>query len=1653
MQEQTPELLDNHQALDILLQRMEEASLTARDKGTRFETLIKDWFKKERTYSDLFSKVQTYAEWAKENPTLAPNAKDIGIDLVATLQNEEGDAFAAIQCKFYAKDAIVPKGAIDSFIASSSKKFFKQRYLVATNETFTDNVRAEFSHLTPPVTFITRETLGNSMVDWAEYLKTNTLKAQAPRKLRPYQRDAVKDVLKGFETADRGKLIMACGSGKTYTSMKIAEEMEGEGGFVMFLVPSLALLSQTLSDWKQNCKFDINAFAVCSDTTIGKKSGDLDSLTSQSELSYPSTTDAESLAKNVVKLRRRNPKAMTCIFSTYQSIAVVSEAQKKYGMEDIGLVICDEAHRTCGGRFVTEEETEFTKIHSDDFIRARKRLYMTATPKIYGEKAKSQEAEGEVTLYSMDDETVFGKTFHTISFSDAVNLGCLVDYKVIVLGVEEDIVGNKYTYQDVENGGMRISDFGKVIGSWKALSKQGLHKEISLGEDVQPMKRLVGFAQVIEPNKKYDKVSSKLFANNFQKIINKFTEAQKEKDPEAFLKQYGECPTNVITRHIDGSMDATEKSSLLDWLRADVEDGQAKILFNVRCLSEGVDVPSLDGVIFLSPRKSQVDVVQTVGRVMRTAQGKQRGYVIIPIVTPSGVSPDMVLDNNKDFDTVWQILKALKSIDTHFSEKVDGKIGVINPDTMEVICISNGEIRKKGSKDSGAMPKPRQGKKGDDGEGDEPKQGEIEFLPRNNELEEAIKARIVKKVGNRREWEDWAEDVGEVCRTQIEHIHEVVNAPQNVASKKSLEEFTGELKATLNGDISEDDAIEMLGQHIVTKPILDALFQEYPFTEKNPISKALSTMLVKLDKAGLEKTNQVLKSFYDSVRYKAQIIQASEDPLASRQALVLELFDKFFKFAFPKMRDKLGIVYTPVQIVDFINQSVDDILKQEFGVSIADKNIKVLDPFVGTGTFLTRLLQSGLIPKDRIEDKFDTELFGNEIVPLAYYVASMNLEATIHQLLPNKEYQPNSIMVWTDTFADNKRTDLFKTTLAENNERLAKQHLQDIRVIIGNPPYSVGQESANDDNANEHYEQLDKRLAETYVANTDSTLKGKLYDSYIRAYRWASDRIGDKGVIGFVTNAGWLDSGSASGMRKCMVEEFSTIYVFRLTGNCNISGEQRRKEGGNVFGEGSRAPVAIVILVKNPDAEEQGKIYFHDVGDFLTREQKLEEIVKCHSVVDMAKERTTPDSHNDWFNQRDDSYSKFMRMDGKKTKEKAIFENFSLGLCTNRDVWCYNSSKKSLSDNMRKTIRFYSQELTRFLSLPSSSKFIPTVDLTSISWINAQREGIEKHKASSFSPENVFLSLYRPFYPQWVYFDRFWNNRVYQLPQLFPKQSSKNIVIVVTGKWAKEFSCLITNAVPCLDFIEKAQCFPRYLYVSEDKDDAPNYDLFATYKTASDGRKSAITKEALRHFREAYPDHERELDDDALFYYIYGILHSPDYRKKYANNLMKELPRIPRVATWTEFEKFSQAGEKLAKLHLNYEKVKPYDGVTIHTASDNPSYEVTKMRWGKIKGVAGNAGKDKTKLIYNSEIVITGIPIEAQDYVVNKRSALDWLVEKCCVSTDSDSGIVNNFNDYGKEIGNPKYTLELLLRIITVSLETMKIVRSLPPLNIHRLDK
>ena len=1743
--------LQNEQAFEALLKRMRDVSHNERDKGDLFERLMCKVLAIASPYCNRFSKVQFYKAWAAEHPQYATNRRDIGVDLVATLIESEWKGpnkearYVAIQCKFYDEGRKVLNADIDSFLAASGSKCFAERLVVATNTAWSENTKKELEEQEKPTNILDLGQLKKLKIDWQQYLNDGTVKLQPKRKLRPYQEEAINNVILGFKTYDRGKLIMACGTGKTFTSLKLAERQVGQHGLVLFLVPSLALLSQTLDDWTQQSKDKMTAIPVCSDSTIGDSARPLDpeddfteSFLADHELSYPATTNAKSLAEKVVNAfalyETRNDLGLTVVFSTYQSLDVIHEAQEQYGMAEFDLIICDEAHRTAGAYLFNdlkekekkkaskskkgkaaniepseedflspqgadapewdiEVESLFTRVHNADYIHGRKRLYMTATPKVYGDAPKKQESLGDAVLYSMDDEKTFGPVFYSLNFDKAVKLGCLVDYQVIVLVCDPREVS--YAQREEE---LSQTQRARMIGSWKALEKYGLEEKV--GEDNQPMKRVVAFAQRIDLNgmplgrKRNMTVASKQFAAHFNDVVTDYRNHVLERGEEALV--HGEIQSQEYRqllqhagicdcRHIDGSMSSVEKSELLRWLREEPEEGHSKILFNVRCLSEGVDVPSLDGVVFLSPRKSMVEVVQIVGRVMRQAPNKKRGYVVIPVVTTNLNAPEEVLANNPDYKVVWQVLQALRSINPNHV-LADASLGKLDP-RIHIICWADDRVSHKDPQNNQGGEEGNNGGDGDDGA----KAIETTLFDLDDivALEEHIKAMIIKKVGNRREWEDWAQDVGEICSRQVEHIKAMIGDDASQENRKAFADFKTELKAATRVKLSDDDVVEMLAQHIVIKPVLDELFRGYPFTEKNAIASAMTKMLERLDADGLTRTNDELRGFYDSVGFRMQNVTSVSD----RQKVIVDLFDRFFKVAFPKQQDKLGIVYTPIEVVDFMTHSVNDILQKEFGCTFSTHGVHVLDPFTGTGTFIARLLTSGLIAPEDLDYKYEHDLHAFEILPLAYYIASINIESVHNELyqqqhngesLPVDAYKANDITVLTDTFSSSTtQTELTElTTLSENIKRRKAVESMDLRVIIGNPPYSVGQDSQNDDNQNESYPELDERIAVTYVEKAGKiTNKNSLYDSYIRAFRWASDKIKDRGVVAFVTNAGWVDSAAANGMRRCLQEEFSAVYVYHLKGNQRTSGEQSRKEGGKIFGSGSRAPIAITILVKNPDAVEQGKIRFACVDDYLSREEKLQQLADIGSVLnpDLKLTTITPDAHGDWLNQRRDDFSKFISVDGKNNEGLSVFANFSNGIKTNRDPWSYSSSRRGIAKNFKRCIATYNAQLAKQIETGAISE----KDDTKLKW-SGTLENAFKRKLSSpdFAQESITLSMYRPYIAQWLYNQKFWLERSYQMPILFPFTGAQNLAIGIAGVGALSFSCLMSNSIACLDCLDKSQWLPRYLYrpvgeaakgTKASKAKATGQaDLFAGSDAAaldtSNGqtgeqviingyiREDAIKPDAVAHFRAAYAGHEEEIDADSVFYYIYGILHSKDYRATYANNLQKELPRIPRVATFGDFKDFEKAGRVLADLHVNYEQVTPYDGCTfsgLEEGADASDLRVTKLKYGKIAGKKGNAALDKTKIVYNSKITISDIPLEAQDYVVNKKSALDWVVERCGVSIDKASQIVNDFNNMAEEMGDPQYILHLILRVITVSLETNKIVASLPALHVRDLDR
>ena len=1620
---------------------------------------MKVFLENDATQTQEYKKVWHYKDWATEHPNYSRT--DIGIDLVAELSDSSG--FCAIQCKFYSPTLAITKEDLDSFVSASTPDAFTRLLLVDTStRELSKNAQSVFENLNKDFNRLPLSELEESRIDWSAYIRKEGVRFHDRKTPRDHQIQAIHAIKEGFDSEDRGKVIMACGTGKTFTSLCAAEEIAGKGKFVLYMVPSLSLMSQTIRSWKNDASEDFTAFSVCSDIKVGKADKSSDRIVVRlSDLAFPATTDPERFAQQV---KNSDPEKMTVVFSTYHSIDVISKSQYEYGLREFDLIICDEAHRTTGATLVGEDESHFVKIHDNANVKGSKRLYMTATPKIYGEKAQAQAVESDVALASMDDEEIYGKTLFYRGFGWAVENNLLTDYKVLVFAVDEGLVNSRLQKSLASGGDLKLDDATKIVGCYKALAKVGLDNDQNEDglTDLKPMKRALAFCKSI--------ALSKMFEEEFAKVVEEYVEHERQ-DGENLIKEtpdqrearlrLSETNLEVEIKHVDGTFNANERSDRLNWLKDDPDEDRCRVLTNVRCLAEGVDVPALDAVMFLHPRKSQIDVVQSVGRVMRKAEeaGKTMGYVILPITVPPGVAPEQMLRDNERYKVVWQILNALRSHDERFDSTIN-RIGLGEDvsDRIEIFGVGNSEELEattavvedlKPSKRETGEGEERPGVWDEEPETKQPQEEQLSFVL--TDLSQAIKAKIVEKCGTRDYWETWATDIAKIAQAHITRITGIVEQ-EGTEENAAFTRFVDEIRDDLNPEISESDAIEMLAQHLVTKPVFDTLFQGHNFVEENPVSRAIQGVLGQLDRHRIEKESKTLERFYASVERRAAGISTA----TGRQQLVLELYDKFFSKAFPGNTERLGIVYTPTEVVDFIIHSVEDVMQQEFGKGLGSPNVHILDPFTGTGTFITRLLQSGVISPDQLAHKYKNEIHANEIILLAYYIATINIEAVYQDLSEEDDYQAFDGAVLTDTFQlYEQERDMIADLLPDNSNRRTAQKERDITVVIANPPYSAGQKSANDNLANIKYTNLDSRITETYAASSSATNKNALYDSYIRAFRWASDRIGDEGIIGFVSGAAWVDRNFAGGMRKHLRDDFSKIYVFHLRGDIrkNMLSKGLAGEGQNVFGQSSMTGIAIAILVKNKSSTDR-QILFHDIGKDLDKAQKLSVIKRFRSIEGIAtanKWRSIePDDDHDWINQGDKTFRKYIQMGNKKDKSATtVFQNYSSGLKTSRDAWCYNHSKGRLSQNMERMIGFYNSEVARFVkerSATTAEDFIDR-DNTKISWSSGLLSAFKNQTELTFQDQHFVSSLYRPFEKRWMYFHRHLNERVYQIPKIFPNADTDNLVIAVSGVGTRAgFSCLMTDVIPNLHTVDTGQCFPLKLYEKQEAGEG----LFAGQGNPDDYvARDGITNEGLQHFQAAYPGKQFTKED--LFYYIYGVLHSLEYRERFQNNLSKELPRIPAVKRFEDFQSFAAAGRKLGDLHVNYESADPFP-VTFKQGdlrlADIPDpksfYRVKKMKFSGKR-----ADLDKTSIVYNQNLTIVDVPLDAYKYIVNGRPALEWVMERQCVKTDKKSGIVNDANDYANEtMNNPAYPLELLQRVITVSLETMKIVRSLPALDI-----
>jgi len=1547
----------------------EQSSEIQRDKGTLFEKIAQIYFKNEPTYKNLFSDVWLLNEVPEE---YAIPKKDTGVDLVA--RNEATGELTAIQAKFY--DSKIYKRHIDSFLAELGKSYYSDGIIVYSLDSLSSNADEAINQLSKPVAQIGLSDLRNSRIDWESFIpsSSNEVKVKNVKKTRPYQNEAINLTIDYFKENDRGQLIMAPGTGKTFTSLKLVEKMakqtNKETFNVLYLVPSIQLLSQTLIGWNNDTELSMHSFAVTSDRNASKKKND-DELSAK-DIGFPATTDSEKLLSNYKKIEN-NQRDLTVVYSTYQSIEVLHEAQEK-GFPEFDIIICDEAHRTTGAKALGDEASVFTRVHNNNYIKASKRLYQTATPKIYGTDAKQKAEDSSIVLSSMDDKDIYGEEIFRLGFGQAVSNDILTDYKVMVLAVDEKVIQKdmQRVLSDSENG-LDVDDVSKLIGVWNGLMKRSSVDKDAVFEG-KPMQRAISFINTINNSKK--------ISSQFNEVVNEYLDGNES------IQQ------SINVRHVDGMMNTLEKKEALDWLSEDFAEDETRVLSNVKFLTEGIDVPNLDAVIFLAPKKSQVDIVQAVGRIMRKFKDKEYGYIILPIVIPEGTTPESILDNNKKYEAVWQILNALRSVDERFSAMINKlELNRKKPENMDVIGIG----------EAPSVEDVENSSKGNDNEQSSYQTAlELDW----GEIENAIYAKVVKKVGDRRYLEDWSEDVAKIAQRHIEQIT-IMISDENSQTAIEFDKFLKSLQHNINESIDEKQAIEMLAQHLITAPIFEALFGEYSFVNNNPVSEAMDKIVEELSRfGGFNKEQDELKEFYDSVKLRAEGIDNAE----AKQRIIITLYDKFFSKGFKETTQRLGIVFTPVEVVDFIVKSVDDVLKKHFGKAIEDEGVHILDPFTGTGTFIVRTLHylkdklaNGEITLADITRKYTQELHANEIVLLSYYIAAINIESTFAEI-NHEEYKPFEGIVLTDTFESTEQEDtLDDSFFGTNDERLKRQQEVPITAIIGNPPYSSGQNSANENNANLSYPKLEESIRQSYVKYSKTTNKNSLYDSYLQAFRWATDRLKNKGVISFVSNGQFIDSRSAEGVRKCLYDEFNYLYIFNLRGDQRTQGETSRKEGGKIFGSGSRTPIAISILVK--DGSNSHEIYYHDIGDYLSREEKLQILQKSRSIKGLDWTTVIPDKNSDWINQRDENYDKYMSLlDSNNT---SIFLDKTTGITTARDVWITGFSKELVKHNSQKLVKNYNEEVKKFGGLPISElkKSVNTSD-NFVKWDDNLFQSASKNKIIKLDESLLATYLYRPFTKKNIWYDKQIIQRARKFSSIFEEN---NLVIYLTGTGSRSFSLIVSDIMLDKGVMSSGQ----------------GYYLKSFSKGLFDEDAFNIDNKSANDF---------ELSKEDLFYYIYALLHSGKFIKKYENNLLKDTPRIPKVKNK---EKYVEIGRKLADLHLNYEDVPAYDGVNIVFKSDNPSFKVKKMKHPR-------RGQLDT-IIFNEDIVITDIPERAYEYVVNGKPAIEWIIDQYQVKKDKKSGIVDDPNEFSD---NPKYIFNLLLSIINVSMQTMDLIESLPPLEI-----
>lgn len=1625
---------------------LENNNFNSQIQGAKLEKLIRIIIK-AHPLGDECVEVDTFQDYIykmNKKTRQHDSAKDQGIDLIGYDNN---DNVIPIQAKNYLKTNQIKREEVDKFFTEITTKSNKYNWnpvtawlvyngvlnkkaeerLVEINNLKDTNIKKIAVQELLQKIYYQHKIHDLKEIYIEKWLESVTVeKIKTPKTLRAYQTEALDKAVQYYKDYDRGHMVMACGTGKTLTSLVMIEKITPPNAMILFLVPTLDLMRQSIEVARNDIDFDFNGFAVCSDTSVVKRTAKKNDEIMLSNADLPINRVFSSVEQINDYYHKITPppklSQRIIVFSTYQSVDKIVEAQKDgFGVFD--LVICDEAHRTVkfiDGKENNKKEQNFVVVHDNEKLRAKKRLYMTATPKIFKGDVKKIKATGEyddLEFLDMSQEDVFGQQFFTYSFSQGVSENYLADFKVIILTFLADEYNTtyqqlkeKYDKLKYKEKFIELDEFTKLYGVYKTLKSRHI-------------KNAINFCRFAISGK----ANSRLLTIVWEMLVEHIQQNQEDHDN-----------FQIDFRHVDGTMNSNLRRENIDAL--DKKEQGCVVLSNARCLTEGVDVPSLDAVIFMQQRKSEIDIVQATGRVMRKTKEKHAGLVIVPVVAS-------IIDNQKQevefdfektaFKKVGDILGALRSpnVKPELKQTVENhQLGDSwNNHLIEVTTEINEKkilaILKTRQQNLLEDKKPLDTEtihSMNDYEAEKvAKQLKIELTMENiqnlkNQIMDKVKSAVVKRVGTRSYWAVWS---AEKLPGIVKNVKNFLKYSYE-ANEKIWEQFIKQVQSYLNPAITKQDAINWAADSFITQPLFAILF---PHSLKhNPVVRIFSKLEDDLNlREKLSSEEVKLQNFYDNIRKEVATIETQQ----AKQNLLKMIYEKYLTAVYKEEAKNNGVVYTPIEVVDFMLKGVNYLLQTEFNnSSFNTENVKILEPFAGTGSFISRLLSEdlNLIAKDNLEYKYKNDIYANEIMLLPYYIASINVSETFNNRQNNNSYLPYDNIIWTDTFELlDKNTNQAELKIAEdqNHKKIAKLKNEPINVIISNPPYSVSAKNKN------IHKTITEIIAEKLTPKTKSKSKGVLQDSIIKALLFSIQKVKmsqENGVIAFILNNSFLVNNATDSLRNYLQNVFSKFYIIDLKGNARKTIQNKTlfsDEGESIFEEKMVGSCVLLGIIKKQSYQLNSKnnAYYISCKKITERKKKLKWIAE-NSLETFKLEKVIKslslDKNNDWF-QKSAIWNN--NMVPLNSKIKNINKNIILKITSN-GIMLYNQnlfnnfSMNQLMQNVKKEIKQYKVALDKHLQ--SQINKYP-VHL---------KNKLKSHKQpEEFQKNYINVILNDPFCKKYCYYDIFFPARLCKFKEIFPQKT--NYFNTVINFHITPFA--VKTIVNChfLESLQKPNNFPRFQYNLQDQ----NISLF------NESRESCVSNDARQIFFWEELQNNPE-QDDIIFAYIYGFLHYDSYLKKYYNNFLKgEIPRVYKPQHYADFIKISNIGQQLLDLHTNYENQPMYEDIIFLKGNwelDKTKYYIQKMKFAKN----ANNKIDKRTIIFNQYITITNIPLKIYDWTLSDVSAIEHVMKGYVL----DQKNKQNPNDFCAEINNPRYILELLLRVIYISLKTLELKKALP---------